>query len=120
MLNPSPMKKTFCLTLLAALLTGGCSIHRIDIQQGNIITPEMVQTLKVGMTKEQVQFVVGTPLIIDAFNPDRWIYFYSMQARKKPLERRSVIVEFRDGRVSSFSTSGFATQEDHPSPGDQL
>ncbi|HFD91830.1 MAG TPA: outer membrane protein assembly factor BamE [Gammaproteobacteria bacterium] len=119
MLKPSPMKSLLVTTLFATLLAA-CSIHRIDIQQGNIVTPEMVQTLKVGMSKEQVRFVMGTPLIIDAFNPDRWIYYYSMKSREQPLERRHVIVEFQDGKVSNFSTSGFATQEDRPSPSGQL
>ncbi|MCX2779561.1 outer membrane protein assembly factor BamE [Microbulbifer thermotolerans] len=64
---------------LCALL-GACSlfkfpgVHRIEVQQGNIITQEMVDQLKPGMTRRQVRFVLGTPLLEDTFNPNRWDY----------------------------------------------
>ena len=94
-----------CYLIAAVLLLSACTMHRIDIQQGNIITPEMIQELKVGMSREQVQFIMGTPLIVDAFDNDRWIYLYSMKSGKKPLERRHVIVEFTDNKVARFTSS---------------
>ncbi len=99
------MKNTSLCLIAAALLIAGCTMHRIDIQQGNIITPEMLQALKVGMNREQVRLVMGTPLIIDSFDENRWVYLYSMQRAGKPLERRHVIVEFADGRVAKISNS---------------
>lgn len=72
------------LVLMACLATLSCStdfrlpfIYRIDIHQGNIYTQDMVNQLKPGMTKRQVAFVMGTALIQDAFNSDRWDYVYS-------------------------------------------
>ncbi len=99
------MKKSSPYLFAAVLLLSACTMHRIDIQQGNIITPEMLQEIKVGMNREQVQRLMGTPLIIDAFNNDRWIYLYSMQSTKKPPERRHVIIEFKDDKVARFTSS---------------
>ena len=72
--------------LLLALLMAGCgsrlfTVFKIDIQQGNIVDPEKVEQLQVGMTKEQVEFLMGTPLIADPFHPDRWDYVYFLIAR---------------------------------------
>jgi len=73
-----------CLSLLVLIVCGtGCSlapvpsVHKIDIQQGNLVNQEMVDKLQPGMTKLQVQFVLGTPLIRDSFDQSRWDYFYS-------------------------------------------
>jgi outer membrane protein assembly factor BamE len=71
------------LALLFIFLLSGCSwikfpsIHKVSVQQGNIISQEMVDKLQVGMTKPQVQFILGTPLIVDTFNPARWDYYYT-------------------------------------------
>lgn len=71
-----------CLLSLC-FFTYGCSwiafpgIHKVDVQQGNIVNQEMIDKLLPGMTKSQVQFVLGTPLVTDTFNQKRWDYFYS-------------------------------------------
>jgi outer membrane protein assembly factor BamE len=74
--------------LLAAAMLGGCGavssfsfpgVYRIDIPQGNIITQEMVDQLRPGLTKRQVNFILGTPLVRDTFDQDRWDYVYSFQ-----------------------------------------
>ncbi len=112
------MKITFTRLLAAVVLLspGACTMHRIDIQQGNIITPEMVQELKLGMSKAQVQLVMGTPLIIDVFNDDRWVYLYSMQPGKGPGERRHLIVEFDEDKVVDMEVTGLSA----PQRGDTL
>ena len=51
-------------------------VYRIDVQQGNVIAQDAVNQLRVGMNKRQVQFVMGTPLLIDPFHADRWDYYY--------------------------------------------
>lgn len=63
--------------VLAVCAMAGC-IHpyKLEIRQGNVVTKEMVDTLKPGMTKSQVRFVLGTPLITDPFHPERWDYVY--------------------------------------------
>ena len=72
------------LVLIACLAISACSdairipfVYRIDIYQGNIFSQEMVDQLKPGMTKRQVAFIMGTPLVEDAFHSDRWDYVYS-------------------------------------------
>lgn len=76
------------------LATLSCTMHRVEIQQGNVITPEMVAQLKPGMTRQQVQFVMGTASIMDPFHPDRWDYVYIRNVGKERKERRHVTVYF--------------------------
>lgn len=93
--------RTFLIIILyfAAAWTAGCSIHRLDVQQGNVIKPEMVQKLTPGMTKRQVEFVMGTPLIQDPFRADRWDYVYAIDTLDKHQEIKRVSVFFQDDRV---------------------
>ena len=63
--------------ILVPLLLGACSIHRIDVQQGNLIEPAQLEKLKVGMDKGQARFVLGTPMVADVFHDNRWDYVYS-------------------------------------------
>ena len=64
-------------------MSAGCSwlkfpgVHKVDVQQGNIVDQEMIDKLRPGMSMAQVQFVLGTPLVVDTFNQKRWDYFYS-------------------------------------------
>lgn len=68
------------LLIGAAVLTlssSGCiDVYRMDVQQGNVVAQEMIDKVKPGMTRAQVRFVLGTPLINDPFHPDRWDYVY--------------------------------------------
>lgn len=93
-----------CLSLLLA----GCSdwsslpglrAYRIDIQQGNAVTQQMVAKLKPGMTREQVRFALGTPLIVDPFRNDRWDYVYYYDKAGAPREYRHVVVVFKNDRL---------------------
>ena len=81
---------------LALVLLSGCSgslsflsAYRINIEQGNIVTPEMIEQLQPGMTRRQVRFVMGTPLIEDTFNTDRWDYRYFLRNGNKTLRKAS-------------------------------
>jgi len=93
---------------LLALLAGctqvpmlpGLTPYRIDIQQGNYVTQEMVAKLKRGMTKTQVRFALGTPLVVDPFHPDRWDYVYVLQKRGKVVEQRRIVVVFQDEKLA--------------------
>ena len=66
----------------------------MPIQQGNLVTSKMMMQLKPGMTKTQVRFVVGTPLITDSFHKDQWDYFYQMEKDGAIIEKRRVILMF--------------------------
>ena len=79
------------MMLLAAgsLLASGC-VYKMSIQQGNYLVTDSVSQLKEGMTRSQVRFLLGTPMVPDAFNDDRWDYYYFFSSRhnKQPLKRR--------------------------------
>ncbi|KON80116.1 outer membrane protein assembly factor BamE [Azoarcus sp. PA01] len=100
------------VTLLAAVaavgLLAGCSIspltnqitpYRIDVRQGNYVDQEMVAKLKKGMTREQVRFALGTPLIVDVFHPDRWDYVYRFQPGRGEPQQRTLSVFFVSDRL---------------------
>ena len=96
--------RTSVLLLLAEL--AGCSYvpripgitpYRMEIQQGNYVTQEMVSQLKPGMTKEQVRFVLGTPMVTDIFHSDRWDYVYWRETAKGEREQRKLTVLFENG-----------------------
>ncbi len=88
------------LFVSSALLTGcGAKVpiikpFKMDIQQGNVVTSKMLLQLKPGMTKSQVKFIMGTPLVVDSFHTNRWDYFYQMRQAGKIIEQRRVILEF--------------------------
>lgn len=86
------------LLLLIATLSPGClSVYQPDLQQGNAVTQEMVEKLKVGMTRNQVRFVLGTPLVADVFHPDRWdYYFYLKKSGDRTGEQRILTVYFEN------------------------
>lgn len=71
------------LVSLCVLSLSGCNffpgVHKLNIQQGHIITPEMASQLRLGMTKRQVRFVLGNTLLPDSFNDNRWDYYYSLK-----------------------------------------
>ena len=87
--------------LLAAGLSGGCALHyKPDIQQGNVLTQEMIDQLRPGMTPRQVRFVLGTPLITDPFHKERWDYYYFFKkGDASEVERRQLTIIFKDDQV---------------------
>ena len=89
--------------ILLALLSVSCSStlpsfkpYHLDIQQGNVISSKMMLQLKPGMTKSQVRYVLGTPLLQDSFHQNRWDYIYQMSKGDTVVERRRVILEFEN------------------------
>mgnify|MGYP001594140607 FL=1 len=98
------------LAATAALLLASCGSvglpvpdlkpYRMEIQQGNFVSQEMVSQLKLGMSKDQVRFVLGTPLITDSFHAERWDYVFRRQrANSRELEQRKIAVFFEDGKL---------------------
>lgn len=96
------------LSLLAITGINGCSKSRLltvfktDIQQGNEVDPEQVAKLQVGMSKEQVEFLLGTPLLVDAFHSDRWDYVYFLLPGFGERERRHLTVIFDGDSVAEI------------------
>ncbi len=93
------------LIFLALIIVGGCknvpSIgpYRVDVQQGNYVTQEMVAKLKLGMTRSQVRYTLGAPLIVDAFHTDRWDYVYTYSKAGRLTEERRIIVIFEGDKL---------------------
>jgi outer membrane protein assembly factor BamE len=81
------------LVLFSPLLSS-CTTYKMDIRQGNFVTPEMREKLKLGMTRQQVHYVLGTPMINDAFHADRWDYVYRMEHGKKLIEEHKLTLYF--------------------------
>ncbi len=77
--------------------------YRIDIQQGNIITQDMIDKLRPGMTRNQVRFVLGNPLLEDSFEQNRWDYVYSIQKGNKPREQQTLTILFEGDSLIGFS-----------------
>ena len=78
-------------------------VYKIDIQQGNEITSEMLMTLKPEMTKAQVRFILGTPLIQDTFHEGRWDYIYEMRVRDIITEQRHVVLNFEGDNLKKIT-----------------
>lgn len=70
--------------------------YKLDVQQGNVVTSKMLLQLRPGMTKSQVRFVMGTPLIQDSFHGNRWDYVYQLRENGKVTEQRRVILDFEN------------------------
>ncbi len=103
------MRKTVYTILISALIIGlgGCSgklftVYKIDVQQGNAVDFENVEMLKVGMTRDQVKFLLGTPMVADIFHPDRWDYVYYFIPGYGERERRHLTLYFNGDNVSEI------------------
>jgi len=95
---------------LAVLLLAGCSsvpslLYKIEIQQGNVITQEMVNKLKPGMTRSQVRFALGSPMISDAFHENRWDYLYRFEQRGRLIEQRKLTIFFDNDHLVGIDGS---------------
>ena len=96
----------------------GLQPYRMDIQQGNVVTQEMVAKLKPGMTRQQVRFVMGTPPIADTFHQDRWDYVYYLNKGGRVVEHRRIVLLFDgdtlkriEGELANHVAEGFYTAE---------
>lgn len=86
-------------TFVGLLALAGCSfpgVYKIDIQQGNVVTQDMIDQLRPGMTRKQVRFIMGNPLLTDTFHANRWDYLYSIQPGGGQRLQERVSVNFGD------------------------
>ncbi len=95
--------RSILIYLSLPLLLAGCGMkdwyhgswpYRINVDQGNVITQKAVDQLQVGMTKRQVVFVMGTPLVVDPFHLNQWDYIYTIQISRDPLAKRQITLTF--------------------------
>ncbi|HEY5799010.1 MAG TPA: outer membrane protein assembly factor BamE [Burkholderiaceae bacterium] len=89
------------------------SPYRISIQQGNFISQEMAEKIKEGMTRDQVSFVLGTPLLTDPFHADRWDYPFRLKRGNGEILSSRVTVHFKDGFVSKFESGELPTEKEY-------
>jgi outer membrane protein assembly factor BamE len=78
--------------------------YRPDVHQGNIVTKEMVDQLRIGMTRDQVRFMLGTPLMSSEFRKDRVDYIYYLNPLKGPVQNRRLTLHFKDSRLDRFTS----------------
>ncbi len=110
--GPAPLRAAITL---AALLVAGCStidtyaptlrsfgVYKLDVNQGNFLSQDMVDKLKVGQTKQQVRLILGTPLIVSVFRDDRWDYTYEFIRQGRVVEHRNFSVYFADDKVARW------------------
>ena len=99
-----------------ALSVGGCSlsqlklpelkiprVYKLSVQQGNVITQEMVDRLKPGMTRNQVEFVMGKPVLGDPFNDDQWVYIYTLEVPDYFTQVFKMVLAFEDDTLATIS-----------------
>jgi outer membrane protein assembly factor BamE len=85
-----------------ATMLGGC-IYRMDIQQGNFLEGKTVDQLQVGMTRTQVRYLLGTPMVPDLFDKDRWDYlYYFRRGHLHAIQQRHLVVWFKQDKVMRF------------------
>ena len=99
-----------------AFSVGGCSlsqlklpelkiprVYKLSVQQGNVITQEMVDRLKPGMTRNQVEFVMGKPVLGDPFNDDQWVYVYTLEVPDYFNQVFKMVLAFEDDTLATIS-----------------
>jgi len=86
--------------------------YRPDVHQGNIITQEMVDQLRIGMTREQVRFMLGTPLLTSEFHKNRVDYVYYLNPRRGPVQNRRLTLFFQDNRLEKFNADPMPRDEE--------
>ena len=91
------------MTALALLLAvqGACGLgpYQLDVQQGNVVTREMLFKLRLDMTRSQVKFVLGTPLVASVFRPERWDYYYRSTKGGRAGDRRLITLIFEEDKL---------------------
>lgn len=104
------MKRIIFPALLSLIALAGCSSfpqvsawltpYRMDVHQGNFVTQEMVAQLKLGQSRDQVRFILGTALLTDPFHSDRWDYLYRFQPGHGEAQQRRLTVYFADDKLA--------------------
>lgn len=90
--------------------------YRIDVPQGNYVDQTMLAQVKDGMSREQVRFALGTPLLIDPFRPDRWDYVFRFQHPNGAADLRRATVFFAEGRVARVESDALPASDEGSDP----
>jgi len=85
--------------------------YKVDILQGNVLTQEQVQVLQVGMSREQVRDILGTPLLASVFHAQRWDYVFTLKRQGQAPQRRQLSLWFKDNRLERFDGDEVPTEQ---------
>ena len=97
---------TFLASLVIALLLPGCGlVYKMEVNQGNYVTQDMVAKLKEGQTRQQVRLALGSPTTESIFHTDRWDYAYSLERRGKPVTSHKLTVVFVDEKLKNWQVA---------------
>lgn len=96
------MQKNLAILILTALLTSCAWVHKNDIEQGNVFTPDMVDLLHSGMSFSDVKAVMGSPMLLNTFADDRVTYVYTLKPGGRQMTEQYVILNFSHGRLQSI------------------
>ncbi len=91
------------LSLFAMVFALSACVHKMDIEQGNVITPEMASKLHKGMTEEQVKDVMGSPMLMNTFNDHRIDYVYTLKLGHGKMSEKYITLIFRNNRLQDIS-----------------
>lgn len=105
--------------LTFALLCGGCEfpgIYKLEIEQGNIVTQKMVNQLQPGMTRSQVRYIMGTPMLVDTFHQNRWDYVHTLQRDGHHRTEKRLTLYFKDDKLAYFTGDFLPAGAKKPAP----
>jgi outer membrane protein assembly factor BamE len=110
MIHTHRLRRIAALFALAGMLTAGTGCvrnYRVEVQQGNVISAEQIEKINPGVSRDEVRFILGTPLIEDPFHAQRWDYFYSLDPGKgQPLTQHRLSIWFEADRVTRIHVEG--------------
>lgn len=127
MINTNSFFIRKCIVALPILMLIGCTsthwdrvvarvpaikAYQIDIAQGNVVTKEQMQMIKLGATADEVREQLGSPTLVDVFHPNRWDYHFSFERDGQPLQNRTVTLFFQDGRLNSIKAPNLPSEAD--------
>jgi outer membrane protein assembly factor BamE len=105
--------KKLLIYAVTLLILAACA-HKIDIQQGNVVSEEQLARLQTGMDQRQVRLIMGTPMLTDPFHPERWDYYYSLRPGREPVVRYRATLFFDNGRLQRIERAGPIPQKENP------
>jgi len=115
------MRKTaLILAITSSIALSGCGylssfVYKADIPQGNFVEAKQVKKLRVGMSKEQVRFVIGTPMITNSFSEDNWYYIYRLKRGNGDLITKRLVAHFDGDKLVSV-TGDYEISEEFDTP----
>jgi len=131
-----PMRLRYLIAMLAiaTLMVAGCSmpkmpklsmpkfkmprVHKVTVQQGNVITQEMIDSLKPGMTRAQVAYIMGEPIVRNTFDQDRWDYIYTIDVPGVYGDEKRMSLHFDDDKLTYFTGDYVPDSEKPEEPGE--